>query len=348
MQSKENYIPIENYGAPEIGEIRAEILKVAERFIQDSLNKLIESYKVSEITPEQQEYFDSFIPKHLQEEPIEWYIPTSEEIVRENYKSNRGPYVFTNGIKKAYKNFVQYINFLIDDVKNECINKEEEVELLTTRREKLLSNWRNIILPTKEYRAFYHHHSQAVQIDFCFKRYKYGIEMLCQTINYLIKRWEQDDEGHIAERDLTQQFSEFLLIKMQLQYLASRLRYLKLESTDENRHATNKKEKTPLPIIALLYFYQGKTINRKENADLVAKEYGWSSGEALFQDFSKYSSRLNRIAVEDTLKKSLNKLKQLETVISLLEPEFKEKAMNDVISLKTAIIDEYQESSGKL
>jgi len=98
----------------------------------------------------------------------------------------------------------------------------------------------------------------------------------------------------------------------------------------------NKSEKLSIPQIALIHYYNGVTVTRV-NANEIIKRYGYTSGEKLFQVFSKYSSRSNRIEDEGTDKKNLNKLKLLESIIPFLNDENQQKAIDEINTLKSKI-----------
>lgn len=88
--------------------------------------------------------------------------------------------------------------------------------------------------------------------------------------------------------------------------------------------------------IALIYFYTDKQITR-ENGNEIAEKYDYNSGEKLFQWFTHYSSRANRIGTEGTERKTFNKIKLFETVIQQhLKPnsKAKQKAVNELNTLK--------------
>lgn len=106
---------------------------------------------------------------------------------------------------------------------------------------------------------------------------------------------------------------------------------------------TKVKEKIELSLsmIALLYLYEGSSITRK-NGNEIAEKYGHNSGEKLFQNFAKYTSRQNRIGLEQTRQKNLNKLNLFEKIIPLLSEMSKQKAIDELNSLKGAFENEYQ------
>lgn len=104
-----------------------------------------------------------------------------------------------------------------------------------------------------------------------------------------------------------------------------------------------RKEKPELTIsqIALIFVFENKLITRK-NADELVKDYGYNSGESLFQKFTKYSSRSNRIGKEDTPAKNKNKIELFEKVITKLSKEARKKAMEERATLQAAINKAYE------
>ena len=95
--------------------------------------------------------------------------------------------------------------------------------------------------------------------------------------------------------------------------------------------------------IALKYFYEGLQITR-ENGNEIAKKYGHTSGEKLFQQFTFYSSTANRKAKPDlcTAKKLKNKIELIESVIELLPFDKQARAKDEVSILNKLYEAEYQ------
>jgi hypothetical protein len=108
---------------------------------------------------------------------------------------------------------------------------------------------------------------------------------------------------------------------------------------------TNEKHQPKLSIdeIALKYVYEGLQITR-ENGNEIAKQYGHTSGEKLFQRFTYYSSRANRKAKPDlcTAIKLKNKIKKIENVIELLPIDKQRQALDEVLILNGIYEAEYQ------
>jgi hypothetical protein len=95
------------------------------------------------------------------------------------------------------------------------------------------------------------------------------------------------------------------------------------------------KPKFSLPQLALMLHYKDEKVTRM-NGNKIAKDYGHNSGERLFQLFTKYSSRQNRIGKEATRKKNLNKLALFEQIIPELAKEQKQRAIDEMKTLKSA------------
>lgn len=98
--------------------------------------------------------------------------------------------------------------------------------------------------------------------------------------------------------------------------------------------------------IALIHVYEGKQITR-ENATAIAKKNGYnakSSGEGLFQDFTKYCSSSNRKGrpTPCTPKKLQNKIELFQSILKHLSKGAKERAKDEIKILKTIFENEYQ------
>ncbi|MBX3165314.1 MAG: hypothetical protein KF900_12635 [Bacteroidetes bacterium] len=113
---------------------------------------------------------------------------------------------------------------------------------------------------------------------------------------------------------------------------------LKIAIVKANELAFPKKKKTEPQFtvnqIALIHLYEKKQVTR-ENGKEIAKQYGHASGNNLFNRFSYYSSRQNRIATESTQKKTKNKIELIESVIPHLSETNKQSATNELNTLKT-------------
>lgn len=95
------------------------------------------------------------------------------------------------------------------------------------------------------------------------------------------------------------------------------------------------KPELSLSQVALIFFYEKKTITRK-NGDGIARDHGHNSGEKLFHWFIFFSSNANRTG-EPTIttpKTFENKIKLFESVIKRLSGEAKSSATGDLNALK--------------
>ncbi|MBT3385776.1 MAG: hypothetical protein HN778_05840 [Prolixibacteraceae bacterium] len=111
--------------------------------------------------------------------------------------------------------------------------------------------------------------------------------------------------------------------------------YIKQVKTDNPKEKAKKpflKESSKLTLrkIALINFYINKPIT-EDNKDEIAKQYDWKSGHKLYQHYSFYSSRANRLALPDpfTKKKYNNIIELFEKVIEHLPDNYKQKAIDE-------------------
>lgn len=90
--------------------------------------------------------------------------------------------------------------------------------------------------------------------------------------------------------------------------------------------------------IALIYFYERKQITR-ENADSVAAKYSYiskESGEGLFQDYTHYSDKSNRMGkpIPCTPSKLKNRIKKFESILANLTEDARKRAIDEIKILK--------------
>ena len=87
--------------------------------------------------------------------------------------------------------------------------------------------------------------------------------------------------------------------------------------------------------IALKFVYEGKLINR-ENSEEIVKQYGHTSGDALYNKYIHYSSDANRKGATHPLtpRKLQNKIDLLESVIELVSIDAQAKIKEEVLVLK--------------
>jgi hypothetical protein len=104
-----------------------------------------------------------------------------------------------------------------------------------------------------------------------------------------------------------------------------------------------KADRLKVKQIALIYIYEGNSITRV-NAGEIAKVYGYNSatsGEGLFQDYTKFSSKANRIGTPETLIKRNNKIELFEGVLPhLITDKAKEWALIEIEIMKAKFKEE--------
>ncbi|WP_233897718.1 hypothetical protein [Tenacibaculum piscium] len=108
------------------------------------------------------------------------------------------------------------------------------------------------------------------------------------------------------------------------------------ECNSEEREEPQK-IKLSIKQVALKYIYEGKHITR-QNSNSIIKEYGHTSGDKLYNEYTRYSSKTNRTGNENTQKKLENKIKLIESVIPLLSIDNQEKPKKEITDLKAKLI----------
>ncbi len=90
--------------------------------------------------------------------------------------------------------------------------------------------------------------------------------------------------------------------------------------------------------VALICHYTDCMVTRL-NANAIIEKYGHTSGDRLFNSFSYYRSKANRVGAESTTKKNKNKLELFDSVYSYLinDETAKSKIQADLSSLRAAI-----------
>jgi hypothetical protein len=104
---------------------------------------------------------------------------------------------------------------------------------------------------------------------------------------------------------------------------------IKLQKPDNTKLSLNG--------LALKYFYEGIFINR-ENANKYLEGTGHTSGDALYNDYIKWSDKQNRKSDPEGKVKLKNKIKLFETVIDLLPENKKAKAIDELNIIKSYVI----------
>lgn len=92
--------------------------------------------------------------------------------------------------------------------------------------------------------------------------------------------------------------------------------------------------------IALKYYYEGNPITDK-NGDEIARAYGHKSGHKLYQNYNRIQQKVNRIGDPGSSRKIKHMLKDLETVILLIE-KGQNEAQNDINELRTISKKHYE------
>lgn len=110
---------------------------------------------------------------------------------------------------------------------------------------------------------------------------------------------------------------------------------------DNGLKLEGKGKKLTLKQIALIHAYSGETITDHNKNDIAVKN-GWTSGHKLKQLFDQhYYRRVDRIGLENTLKKTKNKIELIESIIDLLPKDKQQQALDEVRSLENAKDTEY-------
>lgn len=131
-----------------------------------------------------------------------------------------------------------------------------------------------------------------------------------------------------------------------IDFIKEAIQAAKVKATEPNTgqpQQDNSKMEITIDMIAMKYVYEGLRITR-ENGNEIAKQYGYNSGEKLFQRFTYFSSTANRkgIPTPCTPKRLKNKIEKIEKVISLLPKNKQQKALDEVSILKNTLESEYQ------
>lgn len=98
-----------------------------------------------------------------------------------------------------------------------------------------------------------------------------------------------------------------------------------------------KEKKLSINQIALKLVYEGASLPREKAKEIIT-DYGHTSGEALFNKFTKYSENNFRRNAKGTIKILENKIKLFESVIELLPDDKRSKAIDEVKYLKGFLV----------
>jgi len=147
------------------------------------------------------------------------------------------------------------------------------------------------------------------------------------------KNWEYRNEEQYRELLNKNIFNDFLSYK----------KTKALKSTNElvSKTGTNNQTvKTQLSIrqVALVCHYTDCAVTRA-TATAIVEQYGYKSGDSLFNDYTYYRSKANRLGAETSKKKNANKLRLFEHVQAYLDINevAKNKISEDLIVLRDSI-----------
>ena len=133
-------------------------------------------------------------------------------------------------------------------------------------------------------------------------------------------------------------FDAYVIGRVQIALLEWEETYKKLESRHSAIVATGTTDvKLTLNQIALFHIYNNIAITR-ENGKAIAEKYGQSSGEKLYQKYTHYFSKQNRVGEEPTMLTTHNKIKLIDSIILILTDKgSKQNAIEEVAILKKIV-----------
>lgn len=116
-------------------------------------------------------------------------------------------------------------------------------------------------------------------------------------------------------------------------------------ASQESGTSSPQREESKLSLnqIALIHCYKNEPITR-DNGKEIAASHGYTaktSGEKLYQNFTKYYNATDRKGNEGTERKNQNKIELLESVVELLPADKQSKAIDEVSILKNIQKTEY-------
>lgn len=136
------------------------------------------------------------------------------------------------------------------------------------------------------------------------------------------------------ENIITNDFGKaFKINKMLIKEVKTKIRIK--EKSRENQVVITQNNKLTLKQIALKHFYEGNLITR-DNANCIAKDYGYKSGEKLYQHYTHYSQKENRTKFEHESKRAQkSQIHLFESVKQYINDKKQiEDLMNDTSILK--------------
>ena len=97
----------------------------------------------------------------------------------------------------------------------------------------------------------------------------------------------------------------------------------------EPEEQEKKTKRIRMKVIALKYALEGKAITRKNGPD-IAKLYGHSSGDALYNDYCKYANRIDRLGHPGSQGELKGKINVYRETLKILKGEAKERAQSEL------------------
>ncbi|GAB2854631.1 hypothetical protein [Hymenobacter ruber] len=99
-----------------------------------------------------------------------------------------------------------------------------------------------------------------------------------------------------------------------------------------------KKGKVSLSTLALIILYKGETVQRGAQANRLAQEAGYASGDSLYNNYCNYSTQENRIGFgNDTARKGRNMIARIQAALPYLDGAAREKAENEINTIEARI-----------
>jgi hypothetical protein len=158
--------------------------------------------------------------------------------------------------------------------------------------------------------------------------------------NYQFNVWLQEYKGWEYRNE--EQYRELLTTDISKEFLNHK-KAKAITSIDKRVKGvtTSNQRITPklsIRQVALLCHYTDCTVTRA-TATAIVEKYGHTSGDSLFNDYTYYRSKANRLGAETTKKKNANKLRLFERVHEYLygNEAAKNKINDDLIALRETI-----------
>ncbi|SOS49090.1 hypothetical protein TNO021_430098 [Tenacibaculum dicentrarchi] len=219
------------------------------------------------------------------------------------------------------------------ELKNKMINDNHYTLLLNEYHTNNIKSYNNI---TNLYKVlnkqFYYLYSKTKKELTDNDRFDFIATILLDYLDKkpdTIKKLKEREEALNQLKDIDNIVYETYLAELKNEYSKKYLN--KIQTKKEPQ-----KIKLSIKQVALKYIYEGKHITR-QNSNSIIKEYGHTSGDKLYNEYTRYSSKTNRIANEETEQKLKNKIKLIESVISLLSIENQEKPKKEITDLKAKL-----------